>query len=389
VNINDPALKQSIHNFIFGENNRPQNSIRYFRKLRAGAPLLNSTQTFTTPNQERVWGIDISGRWDGNVTFDVTRLAGADFAIIKCIDGAVPTRLWRENRTRALAAGLIVGEYAWLYPDNKVSCVAQARAVWELIKNEPKQLPLTIDFEWTRYAGVAANPTYDDLNKWVTEFTRLSGYKPGFYSAAGYMNTLGTMPRPLLDKFIFFWVANYGVAAPTMPLGFFSSDWDFWQFAATGDATLVAPNDTGKLETDLNYWHSDLTSLKALAGITEVLPPPDEPEEGTNMSVSTWHKVITAPTVTLQIRNGPGTSYMDVGDLLPGDIVEAIETIGGWHHIDYIYRGGQSIPCPAVAWCSAAYTSLTTSPVTPPEPTPAHVVEVTVDGVVVFRKELA
>jgi lysozyme len=229
--------------------------------------------TFAVPDSSRVWGIDISGRWDGNVDFTATKRAGASFVVIKCVDGTVPTRLWKENRIRAFTAGLIVGEYAWLYRDVNVPCREQARAAWELIKNEPKQIPLAIDFEWTKYMGVPANPNYSDLDKWVTEFTRLSGYKPGFYSAAGYMNDYGAMPLSLRNKFSYFWVANYGVRQPSMPRGFDSQDWQFWQFAATGEAAVIAPNDTGKRETDLNYWNGDLASLRDFVGLGVTQPP--------------------------------------------------------------------------------------------------------------------
>ena len=332
--MNSIRIRQALHNFAWGENNRANNSIRHFRQLRAGASLLNSTQTFAVPNPARVWGIDISGRWDGNVNFVFTYAEGATFVIIKCIDGTVPTRLWRENRARALAAGLLVGEYAWLYPDNKVNCREQARAAWELIRNEPKQIPLCIDFEWTRYAGVSADPNYADLDKWATEFTRLSGYKPGFYSAAGFMNKFGPMPRSLREKFAYFWVANYGVSTPTMPLGFLPDELQFWQFAATGEAAVVAPNDTGKLETDLNYWNGDLASLKALAGITdtggEVIPP--QPEEGNTMTKGT-----VKAGYALVIRDAVGA---DTGKrLAAGDVVHGAVT-GGRIYFSEIYRLG-------------------------------------------------
>jgi GH25 family lysozyme M1 (1,4-beta-N-acetylmuramidase) len=364
---------QRFYNFIFGENSRHRNRSERVKELYAGGVLRAATQSFVAPNPLRIWGIDISGKWDGNVDLSATREIGASFVIGKCIDGTVPTRLWRENRNRALDVGLIVGEYAWLYPDNKVSCAAQARAVWDLIKAEPKQMPLTIDFEWTRYMGVSANPNYSDLDKWVTEFTRLSGYKPGFYSAAGYMNQVGTMPRALRDKFSFFWVANYGVSAPTMPIAFLPSEWDFWQFSATGEAVVIAPNDTGKLEVDLDYWRGDLESLKELAGLGQV----SQPEEEATMT-TLYGEVITS---TLNIRTGAGTNFEDLGNfnLYVGDKVESNNQLGNWWQLSKIVRKSGLIEQPAdgAQWWASTGGGLYIRIYAPPPPVVTFPPEVT------------
>src|SRR3990167_10683985 len=210
------------HNFWYGSNERAQNVRRQTqyksRELRL------ATVTWAEPDLSRVWGVDVS-HWDGNVNFAVTKAAGASFAIIKSMDGTVPTRYWAENRQRALDAGLIVGDYCWLYPNKYVDCKAQARAVFERVRTVKRQLPLTVDFEWTTFAGQTANPNYTDLERFVTEFIRRSGYKPMLYSAAGYMNSRGWIPDALKAKFSALWIANYGVLVPQLPMGF--SSWDF------------------------------------------------------------------------------------------------------------------------------------------------------------------
>jgi GH25 family lysozyme M1 (1,4-beta-N-acetylmuramidase) len=317
--------------------------------------------TFVTPNPERVWGIDISGRWDGNVDFSATKRAGASFVIIKCIDGTVPTRLWKENRQRAIGAGLFVGDYAWLYRDGDVSCKGQALATWNLIENEPRQIPIAIDFEWTKFMGSASNPDYSDLDKWVTEFTRLSGYKPGFYSAAGYMNDFGVMPLSLRRKFAYFWVANYGVLQPGMPRGFDAQDWQFWQFAATGDATVIAPSDTGKLETDLNYWNGDLPSFRQYFNLDAAPDEPTEPEPGAIMAdyQIVWDNGANE-------RKGPSTWDAPTGKIYAqGEIIKVAEVIvktigvevwgklGEGRYVALVYNGQERakpvLPPPAVS----------------------------------------
>jgi lysozyme len=227
-------------------------------------------QGYTVPSGLYILGLDDS-HWGGVLDFSKTYQQGMRFCILKCISGTVPTAYWSINRPKAIQAGLIVGEYAWLYPDNKVRCRTQAQATWDLIKSQPKQIPVTIDHEWTKWGGVAANPTWEDLDLWVTEFIRLSGYKPIYYSAAGYANMFGPMPVALRNKFCAFWFANYGVTSPTMPLGF--THWDFWQFTSSLEQALYAPSSLNKKELDGNYWAGSLEQLQQLANVSAPVPP--------------------------------------------------------------------------------------------------------------------
>jgi GH25 family lysozyme M1 (1,4-beta-N-acetylmuramidase) len=324
--------------------------------------ILAAITGFVSPDRTKIWGVDISGRWDGVVDFAPTAHAGAKFAVIKAIDGTVPTQYWKENTQRAIDAGLLFGAYGWLYPDNRVSCTLQARAYVKLLNDavftgDGNALPPVIDFEWTRYAGLQANPNYSDLRKWLTEFIRASGRKPILYSAAGYINMFGKLPDDILEMLAGVWLASYGGTQPVYPMGL--THWDMWQFSAFGDALTLCPGNQGKLELDLNYMQPEF--YERYSGTTE---PQTEGEP-----MSKWYRVTAS---VLNIRNGPGASYIDVGDLVSGDLIEVVETIGGWHHVDNIWRGGALIDCPAVAWCSGAYTVLAASPLPPPVEPPAE-----------------
>jgi len=248
------TIKQRVHNLIYGENRQAQNE-----GLKGGSSIAN---VLAEPDPSRVWGVDIS-HWDGIVELGVTNSMGASFVFIKGIDGSLQTKYFPENYARAKAEGLPVAPYAWLYRNANVSCVAQARALHNLLQKYPADLPAVIDFEWTRWAGVASNPGYADLDLWVTEFLRLGNRKPLLYSASGYMNGLGRIPDMLKAKFVGLWIANYNVAAPMLPFGYTS--WDFWQWTSSGDATKYAPNSNHKLEVDMNYWMGEPTTGGTLA----------------------------------------------------------------------------------------------------------------------------
>lgn len=220
---------------------------------------------FIAPDLARVWGVDISG-WDRNVDLSVTKGRGASFVFIKAIDGTIQNSYFVPNRQRAKDAGLLHAPYGWLYRDANVSCVAQAQAYSSIVKQYPADLPPVIDFEWTSWGGAASNPTYADLDKWATEWLRLGNRKPILYSAAGYMNSLGQIPATLKAKFEGIWIANYGVVNPMMPYGYAANEWKFHQFTDSGDAMYYAPNDSGKLELDLNYFNGTAEQLCAMAG---------------------------------------------------------------------------------------------------------------------------
>jgi GH25 family lysozyme M1 (1,4-beta-N-acetylmuramidase) len=271
MNLTDSRLYQSANledlafRFHFRDDDNPVRRIanREFNGLLG--------QGFIAPDTEKIWGVDVSD-WDGNVDFEVSREYGASFAIIKAIDGTVPTKYFAANNARAIEAGLLNGAYGWLYPDNRVPCVLQARAYEKLLSGAWVTMPPVMDFEWTRYAGLQANPNYTDLRKWATEFIRIAGEKPILYSAAGYMNMFGKIPADLWDMFSGFWAASYG--GLTLPYGI--TKWDMHQFTANGDALTLCPGDRDKKELDLNYMTPEFYSLLGGGQVSE-------PQEGNTM----------------------------------------------------------------------------------------------------------
>jgi GH25 family lysozyme M1 (1,4-beta-N-acetylmuramidase) len=323
-------------------------------------------QGFTAPDNAQIWGIDISD-WDGNVNLQVSCDAGAKFAFIKAMDGTIPAKYWTANNARAIEADLPHAPYAWLYPDSRVSCTLQARAYWELIKNTYFELPPVIDFEWTRYAGLQANPTYADLDRWVTEFIRVSGIRPILYSAAGYMNQFGVMPEYLRQKFAGVWWAAYGVGC-VYPYGFTS--YDCWQFSSFGDALTLAPGDRDKRELDLNY----MTPAFYSRYVGEI-----PQQEGNTMALYEGTAKLTA-TPNVRVRR----SYPDgmtIGAILPGQAFRGDGLENGWMHVIEV---GST---PLVGWSAAQYLNYTevTPPPPPPEPADEITVSIEADIVAMFN----
>jgi GH25 family lysozyme M1 (1,4-beta-N-acetylmuramidase) len=308
----------------------------------------------------------VSGRWDGLVDFNVTAAYGAKFAFVKAVDGTVPTAYWKENNQSAYDAGLLNSSYAWLYPDNRINCTLQAKAYYDLIKDAKLRLPPAIDFEWTKYAGIQANPNYTDLRKWLAAFIRLSGVKPILYTAAGYVSLFGAVPADILDMLAGEWVASYGGTVPSMPKGI--AKWDVWQFSANGDALKLCPGNQGKRELDLNYMQKEF--YEKYSGATL----PEEPEGETMQG-----KVL----VNLNIRPTPGSSLPAIGQLAPGDIVEASANLAGWWRLTKLVRNAVVLPLPAVdcyAYEGVTKGYIQTIAAPPPPPSEEYILHVK-DGV--------
>src|SRR5512138_2157162 len=132
-----------------------------------------------------VWGADFSGHWDGMPDMQRLKERGARFVYIKAADGTIKARFLQENVANAKAAGLVVGGYFWLYRHARISCISQANAWWNTVKDLGLDFHV-VDFEWTRWRGKLDNPTTFDLRLAVDAFHDVSGNVLWIYTAPGY-----------------------------------------------------------------------------------------------------------------------------------------------------------------------------------------------------------
>jgi GH25 family lysozyme M1 (1,4-beta-N-acetylmuramidase) len=338
---------------------------------------------FVAPDVNKIFGCDIS-HWDGNVNLQLFQNFGGKFVIIKGMDGTIPTRYWRENTARAIEARLPNSSYAWLYPDRFVNCTLQAQAFHNLIKDTPHSFPPVIDFEWTRFAGTQANPNYEDLRKWLAAFIRIGGVKPILYSAAGYMNMFGRLPDDIREMLSGYMFASYGGTRPLYPFGF--TEYDIWQFTASGDALTLAPGDRNKKELDLNYMTEEF--YRRYNG--EITTP--EPEEPVtrytatnlypNMSLRNGHDtgagaIKTFPALSKWygdlVWTAPVDKFLENGTQVnrAGDVWLNVSNIGGVAYSGWV----------AITHLGKEYCKLDDSNPPAPEPTFPPEVGLTISGV--------
>lgn len=320
--------------------------------------------TFTNPDPSRVLGIDIS-HWNGVVNLSVGKAAGLSFVIIKGCDGTIPSRYFQENKEQAKIAELPWGVYVWLYPGNKVSVGLQTQAWWDLVKNDYPPLGVWIDFEWTTYNGVAANPTTGDLISALDKFQALSGRRVGIYSAKGYTDQyLVNFPNPDSEMW---WIANYGVTAPALPRGV--TRYKFWQFTNILDAIFYGSDPVnGAKAFDGDYYYGTMVQFNNEFGA--YIPP----DTGGNMQIIQGVVIAEA----LNIRPDPSNMQPAVGLLVKNDRIEAdpLRKVNQWLPLTKI----NDVPVTANWWASAGINNQyinwqLVDVVTPPPPPPPPAVE--------------
>ncbi|MGE5777287.1 MAG: SH3 domain-containing protein [Chloroflexota bacterium] len=272
----------------------------------------------------------------------------ADFVIIRAGQNLWVDSDFKNNWRRAKETGLPRGSY-WFY-DSRAEPKQQAELWVSQFGGDMGELPLFLDLE-EAYGG-----TYTGWTHWKTFLDRLKalvGSKEiGIYTAYYYWNSNAPLSRPTdLEYFHRYplWIAHYGVVQPLVPKPWSATEWLFWQFTASGDGPGYGAESK---EIDLNYFNGDAQAFAARFNV----PVPEDP---TPTDPTGQYRVNAG---TLNVREGPGTSYKAIGFFQRNDVVEALESNadGTWLRVRRITDG-------LTGWASAAYLVKITAP--PPPPT--------------------
>lgn len=251
-------------------------------------------------NPDYVLGLDCS-HWTGPVNFSEAYNFGVRFAFIKGADGAAgPTRFFEQNYANAQENGIYRSPYFWLYPGWAVSIKTQIATWWGIIeKNGLPDMPVVIDFEWTRYAGNPANPTIGDLRAAVQAWMSISGgMKPLIYTSVGYLGETGPIPQDIIDMTAGIWCAHYGVTTPSVPKEY--ERWTFWQWTDQFLGSAFGYDPMYSKAADANYFNGTLEELEEWLGISSPVEPevPEETETFSNgVTITNGHRCFTDYTV--------------------------------------------------------------------------------------------
>ena len=203
----------------------------------------------SSPTQAR--GLDVS-HYQGTVAWPQVIQAGYAFAFIKATDGITYVDpMFAANWAGAKAAGLLRGAYHFFEADDDPQ--QQAENYLKTVSLEPGDLPPVLDVESSSTSSVVPTTTIiQRIAAWLQTVEQASGCTPILYTGSSYWNSLATQQFSTYPL----WIAEYGVASPTLPLGW--TTWAFWQFTQSGEVSGIAT------PVDLDLFQGSLQDLQQM-----------------------------------------------------------------------------------------------------------------------------
>jgi len=200
-------------------------------------------------------GLDVS-HFQETIDWPQVVQAGYAFAFIKATDGITYVDpLFATNWEGAKSAGLLRGAYHFFEADDDPQ--QQAENFLNTVALEPGDLPPVLDVESSSTSSEVPTATVvERVAAWLQAVEQATGCTPILYTDASYWNSLATgqfSGYPL-------WIAEYGVASPTLPKGWTS--WAFWQFTESGTVPGIAT------AVDLDLFQGSLQDLQRLTRTT-------------------------------------------------------------------------------------------------------------------------
>ena len=240
--------------------------------------------------------------------------AGIHGAMIRCGIGYIQDWTYEYNRAECERLGIPFGVYHAFIPSGSVD-----KQVKFFTERMAGQIYPAADLE------VNGGFSKTELSKRCREYmigieaTR----EPMIYTRASWWNENIGMTW---GKDYPLWVAHYGAKAPALPVGW--KTWKFWQYSADGNGK-GAEYGARSNSIDLNRYNGTKEEYVAEFEIEETPSPPPSPSQGEGIKFR-----VAVPV--LNIREGPGTQYRDIGDLAGNDVVTALNVNGAdaWVEIE-------------------------------------------------------
>jgi lysozyme len=314
--------------------------------------------------------------WQDAIDFGVMHNAGLDGVIIRAGQRNWVDSKFRDNWTKAKAAGLPRGSY-WFY-DSRETPKKQAELWASLLDGDPGELAHACDFEET-YGG--AYGTKAHFKEFINRFQDLTGFPDKkVLNYTGFFWWLERVGNDVFFKRFQLWLAWYSAMENVrVPAPWSQMDLLLWQYTSSGNGTAYG---VSSREIDLNWFYGTDVEYKQRFALGN-LPPAEPPEEGETM------KGTVLLGYNLNIRRSDNNEI--VGTLRVNDVVYGQVTSNRIYY-NKIYRANGTIETPG-AMCSSAVsngatpavywmrlTNDTEPPVEPPLPSTEYILHVK-DGV--------
>lgn len=329
------------------------------------------------------------------VNFQQMKAAGAKGVILRAGQSAWRDEDFDDYRRDAKAAGLSRGYY-WFY-DSRSNPIHQANLWQALIGNDFPELGLWYDLE------ESYNGQYEGEKHWKTFVLAMDAFFPnvktrGIYTAKWWWENQ-VVNDPAFWSAYPLWVAQYGVTQDkvVLPRPWLGKSPVFWQFTAHGDGTKYGVE---SFNIDLNYFNGDESQFNLYFNLPSSTgePMPDYTE--LKPGIEGEYRSIRAQTTYPRPPHIVGTK---IGQINANNSAKSLESykytedilVNGEplaHKDDVWWKVYEANGHPISGWVAERHLSRTYLTVIPPTtqpPSASHVVEVFVDGVQVFRKELS
>ncbi len=279
-----------------------------------------------------VVGVDIS-EYQGIIDFDKLRLK-AQYAVIRAGAGNTYTDAkLTQNYMGCVERGIVPELYWFVKPDKDALKTAEAFFTqWEKF---PTKLPPVHDVEIS--GGLAKTALDSWLTKYLNRFNVLSGLKPEncmIYTSAYFWNTFVGITG--WEKYYLLWAAHWTTASsPLLPNAWSKiqvpKTWTYWQYSSKGKGSDYGAQSQ---YIDLDRYNGTLASFNQRWGVhaqplptaptpsPSASPSPSPSPSPSQMPDSDWCITDKVIVQTLNVRNGPSTSYAVVGTLPLNTVVD-------------------------------------------------------------------
>ena len=203
-----------------------------------------------------VEGVDVS-YYQGSIDWHAAKAAGIAFGVARTSDGtSFKDPKFAQNWAGMKAAGVVRGTYQFFRPAKDP--IAQADLMLQMLADagglEDGDLAPTLDIEVTD--GISGAMILSRAQTWLDHVAVKTGKKPIVYTAPGFWAQFGSPEG--FDTSSDLWVANWGVACPSLPSSW--AHWHFWQWTDSGSV----PGIPGAVDRD--RFNGSLAELLTYAG---------------------------------------------------------------------------------------------------------------------------
>lgn len=206
-------------------------------------------------------GIDVS-TYQGNIDWRKVKLAGVDFAILKCNAGKEVAERFETNYSAAKAVGMPVGAYLYSYALSPAEARAEATACITTLAGKKFEYPIFFDIERNAQFALGA-AAVSEIIRAFCETLEDAGYFAGVYASKSHLENY--VELDVRERYCI-WIAHYGVEKTS-----YTGKYAMWQFTDKGRVDGISGNvDVSNCYENFGYIQE--LGMNGFAPAAEIIP---------------------------------------------------------------------------------------------------------------------